>query len=365
MKITLSAIKADIGSIGGHTQPSSAVLKTVRDFVFRERGGKIIDAYVGHCGDDIHILMTHTHGENSEQIHGLAWNAFQEGTKVAKAEGLYGAGQDLLKDAFTGNVHGMGPGYAEMTFEERESEPFIMFAADKTGPGAYNFMFYKMFCDESFTPGLILSPAIKKGFRFTVMDVNYIEGDKVVELAVPEERLDLATLLRDENRFVVESVNSKDNEPVLKNSTSRLHNIAGKYVGKDDPIALVRVQKNFPATEEVCAPFRIAPFVTGDARGSHVMALMPVTLNSPASSDMCNPIVCAAGFSMKDGKLTGPIDLFADPMWDPIRKKAQKKSIFMREQGWFGAAMATTEELSYTAMRDTLAELDKKFHVRK
>jgi fructose 1,6-bisphosphate aldolase/phosphatase len=36
---------------------------------------------------------------------------------VAKREGLYGAGQDLLKDAFTGNLHGLGPQVAEMTFE--------------------------------------------------------------------------------------------------------------------------------------------------------------------------------------------------------------------------------------------------------
>ena len=30
-------------------------------------------------------------------------------------------------------------------------------------------------------------------------------------------------------------------------STDRLHNIAGTYVGKDDPICLVRTQKNFPS----------------------------------------------------------------------------------------------------------------------
>jgi fructose 1,6-bisphosphatase len=37
-------------------------------------------------------------------------------------------------------------------------------------------------------------------------------------------------------------------------STSRLHNTAGKYMGKDDPVKLVRVQKAFPATGEVLAP---------------------------------------------------------------------------------------------------------------
>ena len=69
-------------------------------------------------------------------MHALAWKALREGTEVAKAEGLYGAGQDLLKDAFTGNLHGLGPQVAEMEFTERPAEPFMVLAADKTEPGA-------------------------------------------------------------------------------------------------------------------------------------------------------------------------------------------------------------------------------------
>jgi len=40
-------------------------------------------------------------------------------------------------------------------------------------------------------------------------------------------------------------------------STTRLHNIAGTYTGKDDPIMLVRVQGNFPATGEILSTFNI------------------------------------------------------------------------------------------------------------
>ena len=43
-------------------------------------------------------------------------------------------------------------------------------------------------------------------------------------------------------------------DQIVSASTDRLHNIAGTYVGKDDPIAIVRTQKNFPATEEAVAP---------------------------------------------------------------------------------------------------------------
>ena len=102
MKITVSAIKADIGGIGGHTKPSKNLLKNVINFV--NSSDLLIDNYVGYCGDDIHIIMTHTHGINNKNIHKLAWNAFESGTRVAKEEGLYGAGQDLLKDSFSGNV---------------------------------------------------------------------------------------------------------------------------------------------------------------------------------------------------------------------------------------------------------------------
>jgi fructose 1,6-bisphosphate aldolase/phosphatase len=45
---------------------------------------------------------------------------------------LYGADQDLLSDAFAGTVREMGPGVAETAFEERPSEPVVVFMADKT-----------------------------------------------------------------------------------------------------------------------------------------------------------------------------------------------------------------------------------------
>src|SRR4051794_32716350 len=104
MKITLSAIKADIGGIGGHTRPSDELLENVKGFIAKATKDFLIDYYIGYTGDDIHIVMSHTQGVDNERIHKLAWDAFTEGTKVAKEQGLYGAGQDLLKDAFSGNV---------------------------------------------------------------------------------------------------------------------------------------------------------------------------------------------------------------------------------------------------------------------
>jgi fructose 1,6-bisphosphate aldolase/phosphatase len=325
----------------------------------------IIDCTISFTGDDVAILMTHIHGVGDEKIHKLAWDAFIAGTAVAKAQGLYGAGQDLLKDAFSGNVHGMGPAVAEMEFEERPNEPFLFFAADKTDPGAYNLPLYLAFADPMNTPGLMLAPSLSQGFRFVIMDVNHTEGDRVIELNTPEQLYDIAALLRDTERFVVESVWSRaSGEQAVVASTSRLHNIAGKYTGKDDPVMLVRVQKDFPATGEVLAPYAIGPYVAGAMRGSHQMPLMPVALCSGVSYFDGPPVVSCAAFSVHQGRLTEPVDAFAHPFWDRVRTTVADKAIGMRRQGFFGAAMLPMSELEYTGIMEKLKVLEQRFVVR-
>lgn len=364
-KLTLSVIKADIGSIGGHIAPSRRLKNTVKKYLREHGQGLLLDHYISHTGDDIAILMTHTRGEGDEQIHKLAWDAFLAGTKEAQEEGLYGAGQDLLKTAFSGNVRGMGPAVAEMEIEERPNEPFLFFAADKTDPGAYNLPLYLAFADVMNTPGLILSPNIARGFRFVIMDVNYTEGDRVIELNAPESIYDIAALLRDPEHYVVESVWSRAScEQAAAVATSRLHNIAGKYTGKDDPVMLVRTQMNFPATGEVLSPYAIAHFVGGGMRGSHQMPLMPVRLNSGISYFDGPPIVSCAGFCVHNGKLTEPVDNFAQPFWEVVRHHAAEKAIEMRRQGFVGTAMLPMAELEYTGIIEKLKVLDSQFVLR-
>ena len=71
MKITVSAIKADVGGIGGHTRPSDGLLNAVKSTV-KGAGDMLLDHYIGYCGDDIHIVMSHTLGTDSDKVHGLA-----------------------------------------------------------------------------------------------------------------------------------------------------------------------------------------------------------------------------------------------------------------------------------------------------
>ncbi|MEW5901523.1 MAG: fructose-1,6-bisphosphate aldolase/phosphatase [Acidobacteriota bacterium] len=365
MRITLSVLKADVGSIGGHLRPSRALFEEVKRFVSTEGRGLLIDNYVSFTGDDIAVLCTHERGPSDEKIHRLAWEAFLAGTAMAKKQGLYGAGQDLLKDAFSGNIRGMGPAVAELQFEERAGEAFLFLAADKTDPGAYNLPLYLAFADPMYNAGLMLSPKMGRGFTFRIIDVNYTEKDRIIDLQAPEDLYDIATLLRDTERFVVECIFSRDTgEQAVAISTTRLHNIAGKYTGKDDPVALVRLQGEFPATGEVLAPFQIGHYVAGFMRGSHVGPLMPCPLNSPVSYFDGPPIVTAAAFSVKDGRLTEPADAFDHPYWEAVRLEVAAKASAIRRQGFFGAAMLPYSELEYGGVVERMNKLEKKFYLK-
>jgi fructose 1,6-bisphosphate aldolase/phosphatase len=368
--LTITAIKADVGSIGGHTRPSQAMLETAHQRLEAAREGQVItDFDLTFTGDDICLLMIHRHGNGSPVIHNLAWEIFTAAADVARRQGLYGAGQDLLKDAPSGNVRGAGPGAAEITFDEtakeRPAEPFLVFTADKCGPGAFNFPLWAVFTSPLFNAGLMM-PGMKPGFTFRVIDMEHAGADRIIELVAPEEHIDLAILLRDENRFGIQTIHSRKypHQQVVAVSTDRLHTIAGEYKGKDDPVAIIRTQGIFPAPEEVIMPYVVAPYVAGDARGSHTMPLMPVAINTPVSGPYCLPVVACVAYSVnKEGRLAERMDMFGNPAWDHIRLKAQQKAEWIRQQGFVGAAMLPIQELEYSAFRHSLAELEKRFVV--
>ncbi len=368
--LTVSAIKADVGSVGGHTQPSKRMLQAATAELNRavERG-LVIDYDVTHCGDDICLLMVHREGSDNPEIHDFAWNVFTAATEIAQEEGLYGAGQDLLKDAPSGNVRGAGPGAAEITFDEtaaeRPAEPILVFTADKCGPGAFNFPLWTVFTSPLYCAGLML-PKMKTGFRFTVIDMEHAGADRVITLDAPEEHIDLAILLRDENRFGIQAIHSRTypNQQVAAVSTDRLHTIAGEYKGKDDPVCVVRTQGIFPAPEELVSPYLSAHFVAGDARGSHHMPLMPAPINTAITGAYCLPLVACMAYSVnRAGQLSEGVDVFGNPVWDSTRLKAQEKAEEMRRQGFVGAAMLPIQELEYSAFRKSLADLEERFQI--
>ena len=158
VETTISVIKADIGSLAGHVVVPDFIFEIARKSLKEAVAKKIInDFHVTNAGDDLELIMTHHKGENNEEVHQLAWDTFMKGTKKAREMKIYAAGQDILSDTFSGNVKGMGPGSAEMTIDERKSEPIAIFCADKTEPGAFNYPLFKMFADPFTTAGLIPS----------------------------------------------------------------------------------------------------------------------------------------------------------------------------------------------------------------
>jgi fructose 1,6-bisphosphate aldolase/phosphatase len=355
--LTLSIIKADTGGFVGHSAVHPDMMAEARRALDRAIESElIIDGHVASCGDDISLIMTHGHGPDASLVHSFAWDLFHATTRTAQRLGLYGAGQDLLSDAFSGNLRGMGPGYAELAFDERPSEPVICFLADKTEPGAWNLALYKIFADPFNTAGLVIDAKMHAGFVFEVYDLY---EEKRIFFETPADLHDLLMYIGAPARYVVHSVRSKTlDEVAAATSTQRLSLIAGKYVGKDDPVMIVRCQSGLPAVGEVLEPFAFPYAVAGCMRGSHHAPLMPVSQGHAHPSRFDGPPrVVALGFQIKDGQLIGPRDLFGDPAFDEARHQANLAMDYFRRHGPFEPHRLPLEDLEYTTMPQIAARL--------
>lgn len=373
-KVTVSVIKADVGSVVGHSRPHPSMMEAAKDILTdAQKQGVIEDFYVTRVGDDINLFMTHYKGENNKDVHGAAWECFQKAAKIAKSMKLYAAGQDILTDAFSGNVKGAGPGSAEMSFEERGSEPLMFFIADKTEPSAYSMPLSRIFLDPFTTTGLVVDARAKKGFDIEIQDV--MDNKKVV-MSAPEETWSILSLLGDTSRYAIKRINSRAGiGPAAVVSTDKLNLTAGKYIGKDDPVCICRAQSGLPSVGEYLQPFmNNTMMVAGWMRGSHYGAFYPC---SPEESDPVYfdgpPRICCLGFQLNDGKLQGlepintkggdhiPVDFFKGNTWDLARMNAIKASRFMRSQGPFMPSILGPEEMEYTSRPEVLKELTSRF----
>lgn len=365
MKVTISHIKADIGSLPGHTTVHQDVMDEVRNHVKAHSSNLLSDFHISSVGDDIQITMIHDRGIDNPEVHELAWNAFKAGTSVAKKLGLYGAGQDLLKDSFSGNVKGMGPGVAEMEITPRKSEPFIIYMMDKTEPGAFNFPIYKMFADPFNTPGLVIDQNMNSGFIFEIWDI--IEGKKIY-LEAPQRSYDVLAMIGSKSKYVIKRVFTKEDHEKLPDenvaviSTDKLSFIAGEYVGKDDPAGIVRIQSGLPASGEALEAFSHPYLVSGWMRGSHNGPLMPVGQKDAKMTRFDGPPrVVALGFVLKDGKLSGPVDMFDDTAFDGARRKAIEIVDYLRRMGPFEPHRLPEEDMEYTSLPRVLEKHKSSF----
>jgi fructose 1,6-bisphosphate aldolase/phosphatase len=361
MTISLSVIKADVGGYVGHSESHPDVLAKARECLTKaKKEGLLVDYHVTKCGDDLQLIMTHEQGEESEKIHKLAWDTFVDCTEVARKLKLHAAGQDLLSDAFTGTVKGLGPGVAEMEFEERAAETIIIFMADKTSAGAWNMPLYKIFADPFNTIGLVIAPNMHGGFAFEVHDVK---EHRKITFNAPDEIYDMLVFIGAPSRYAVKAVYHRETgEVAAVSSTQRLSLIAGRYVGKDDPVCIVRSQGQFPAVGEVLEPFTAPILVEGWMRGSHQGPLMPVSVadSTPTRFDG-PPRVVAVGFQLSGGKLVGPRDMFADKSFDLARHQANEMADIMRRHGPFEPHRLPLEAMEYTTMPEVAKKLEGRF----
>jgi fructose 1,6-bisphosphate aldolase/phosphatase len=360
-KITLSVIKADVGGFVGHCDVHPALLARAEERLAEaKKKGLLVDFHRGKVGDDIALIMTHRQGVDSEEVHRFAWETFEEVTKVAKEYAQYGAGQDLLAEAFAGNITGMGPGIAEIEFEERTSEPVIVFLADKTEPGAWNYPLYKMFADPFNTIGLVIDPKMHDGFLFEVHDL--IDRKKIT-FTCPEDLYDMLVFIGAPSRYVIKYVYRKsDREVAAATSTQRLSLIAGRYIGKDDPVMIVRCQSGLPAVGEALEPFSMPHLVAGWMRGSHHGPLMPVSFRSDHPSRFDGPPrVVGLGFQLANGRLVGPRDMFDDPGYDRAREIALFAADYLRRHGPFEPHRLPLEEMEYTTLPTVSEKLEERF----
>jgi fructose 1,6-bisphosphate aldolase/phosphatase len=366
-KTTVSLIKCDVGSLAGHhIVPKPLFNIAEKNLKNAQKQGLINSYYTFNAGDDLELLMVHEKGESNSEVHRLAWNTFKEAANKALKLKLYGAGQDLLRNAFSGNVRGMGPGVAEMEIDERPSDPIVVFAADKTSAGAFNFPLFRIFADPMNTAGLVIDTSMIGGFKFEVMDT--MNNTKVV-LKCPEESYELIALIGTVQRYMISRVwRAKDDMICASGSVTRLSQIAGKYVGKDDPVMITRGQHGLPAIGEILVPFMHTYLVEGWMRGSHWGPIMPVGLkDSKCTAFDGPPRLVALGFQIVNGEIASDdgkpmiADLFDDPAFEEARREAVKYGSMLRRMGEFEPARLGPDEMEYTTLQNVLDELKGRF----
>lgn len=361
MPVTLSVIKADVGGLVGHTNMHPALLERADQFLAAaQEHGELFDYDLLCVGDDLDLILTHDHGESAEDIHRLAWDCFVACAEVADTLGLYGVGQDLREKAFAGNVTGLGPGSAEIELEDRASEVVLIFAADKTDAGCWNLPLFKMFGDPFNTPGLVIDPKMNHGYSYEVLD---LVKDRVADLRLPEELYDLLALIGSVEHYGIRRVRRNTDGCVAAcTSASKVYQLAGKSVGKDDPVMIVRAQSGYPSVGELTEPFAHPHMVAGWMRGSHWGPLMPVRFEDSGMNRFDGPpkVICA-GYQITQGKLIGPVDMFDDPAFDGARREAIEIADYLRKMGPFEPHRLSQSDMEYTTQPRVLAKLEGRF----
>jgi fructose 1,6-bisphosphate aldolase/phosphatase len=169
---------------------------------------------------------------------------------------------------------------------------------------------------------------------------------------------DLLVLIGSPENYIIKNVFTKKGAIAAASSTQKLALIAGRYVGKDDPVMIVRSQSGLPAVGEVLEPFAFPHLISGWMRGSHYGPLMPVAQPQATPSRFDGPPrVIALGFQLNNGRLVGPRDMFDDVSFDLARTKANEVADYMRRHGPFEPHRLGLKDMEYTTLPEVLEKL--------
>jgi fructose 1,6-bisphosphate aldolase/phosphatase len=406
----VKATKADVGGVGGHVVAADEVKSIVAKFVLDNNvhGGKPMfsSLITTHTGDDVAVTGIIDESVDQSVVDELMWDALQEGASKAAELGLYGPGQDLVADAFTGNLRGAGPASVTLPFPVRKdnaSQTVLLSFCDKTEPMAFNYYATGAYLLPRFNTGLVIaSSKMKRGYIFEIVDLDTkaqaveagahprdqraLDGkmeelakglqEKVVRLRAPEDLYDIEGLCRS-SRFVVARIWSRNDRGEADQlgyvcSAERLHNIKTKkgftYGGKDDPVLLAFAQGDWPAPGEITSPWAACPMVAGDCRGSHHLHILPMPINSQTSY-WSGPIISALTLScnIHTGRIGAISDQFAlGTPWDSVRRQASDLAIqFRAAHGIKQPATLHEDELEYQeGWKERRARLERQFELK-
>src|SRR5437879_10940659 len=176
----IKATKADVGGVGGHVVAADEVKSIMAKFVLDNngyRGEPIFTSFiVTHTGDDVAVTGIMSEATPMSVVDELMWDALQEGASKAAELGLYGPGQDLVADAFTGNLRGAGPATVALPFPVRKdnaSQTVLGSFAHKTEPMASNYYATGAYMLPRFTTRpTIAAPKMKRGYVFEIVDLD-------------------------------------------------------------------------------------------------------------------------------------------------------------------------------------------------
>ena len=406
----IKATKADVGGVGGHVVAADEVKSVIAKFVLDNnvQGGKPMfsSLIVTHTGDDVAVTGILDESADMSVMDELMWDALQEGASKAAELGLYGPGQDLVADAFTGNLRGAGPATVTLPFPLRKdnaSQTVLLSFCDKTEPMAFNYYATGAYLLPRFNTGLVIAASkMKRGYIFEIVDLDTkaqaveagahprdqkaLDGkmeelakglqEKVIRLRAPEDLFDIEGLCRS-SRFVVARIwsrNERDEADELGYvcSAERLHNIKTKkgftYGGKDDPVLLAFAQGDWPAPGEITSPWAACPMVAGDCRGSHHLHILPMPINSQTSY-WSGPIISAVTLScnIHTGRIGAISDQFAlGTPWDSVRRQASDLAIqFRAAHGIRQPATLHEDELEYQeGWKERRSRLERQFELK-